>query len=69
METTVDGKQRPLVLSMPFGKGRVVAVLTDTLWRWRLAASNTAADRTPYEIFWAQLMDWLIPKEHFYNYR
>jgi uncharacterized membrane protein len=63
METTVDGQRHPLVVSTRFGQGRVVAVLTDTIWRWRLAAKGWSSERSPYDTFWAQAMDWLIPKE------
>ena len=63
METDVGGTVHPLVVGMRFGQGRVVAILTDTLWRWRLAASGWAGDRSPYDTFWVHLMDWLIPKE------
>ena len=37
--------------------------MTDTIWRWRLAAKSWIGTRSPYDTFWAQLMDWLIPKE------
>lgn len=63
MQTRAGGRAYPLVASMRFGQGRVVVVLTDTIWRWRLAAKGWTAERSPYETFWAQLMDWLIPKE------
>jgi uncharacterized membrane protein len=63
IEADSGGAMHPLIVGMRFGQGRVVAVLTDTLWRWRLAASGWSADRSPYDTFWAQLMDWLIPKE------
>lgn len=63
IEALVDGKLRPLVVSMRFGQGRVVVVLTDTIWRWRLASKGWTSERSAYDTFWAQLMDWLIPKE------
>ena len=63
MQAVVAGQKHPLVASMRFGKGRVVAVLSDTVWRWRLGASQWRADRSPYDLFWAQLLDWLVPKE------
>jgi len=53
----------PLVVARRFGQGRVVAVMTDSIWRWRLAAKSWVAERSPYDTFWVQLMDWLIPKE------
>ena len=52
-----------MVVARRFGQGRVVAVMTDTIWRWRLAAKSWVAERSPYDTFWVQLMDWLIPKE------
>lgn len=63
METITDGASHPVVVSTRFGKGRVVAVLSDTIWRWRLAAKGWSTDRSPYDTFWAQLMDYLIPKQ------
>ena len=63
MEVDAGGTMHPLIVGMRFGQGRVVAVLTDTLWRWRLAAGGWSTDRSPYDMFWVQLMDWLIPKE------
>ena len=63
MNVVVNGQPHPLVSSVRFGKGRVVAVLSDTLWRWRLGAAQWRADRSPYDLFWAQLLDWMVPKE------
>jgi uncharacterized membrane protein len=63
METSVGGNNSPLIAATRFGQGRVVAVLTDTIWRWRLAAKSWGAEKSPYDTFWTQLMDWLIPKE------
>ncbi len=66
-ELLIEGKlgdQRfPLVAANRFGQGRVVVIMSDTIWRWRLAAKSWGADRSPYDTFWTQLMDWLIPKE------
>jgi uncharacterized membrane protein len=63
METSAGGSKSPLIAATRFGQGRVVAVLTDTIWRWRLAAKSWGAEKSPYDTFWTQLMDWLIPKE------
>ncbi|MCX6967825.1 MAG: hypothetical protein NTZ46_08630, partial [Verrucomicrobia bacterium] len=63
VETSVNGKASPAIASMRYGQGRVIVILSDTLWRWRLAAKGWSANRSPYDTFWAQLMDWLIPKE------
>ncbi|MFA6561613.1 MAG: glutamine amidotransferase [Verrucomicrobiia bacterium] len=63
LQAQVDGKLRPAVAATRFGQGRCVVVLTDTIWRWRLASRGWTGDKSPYDTFWTQLMDWLIPKE------
>ena len=63
MEVQMGETTAPLIASTKFGQGRVVAVMTDTIWSWRLAATSWSAERSPYDVFWTQLMDWLIPKE------
>ncbi len=63
MEAVSNGKASPLVAAVRFGQGRVVAIMTDSVWRWRLAAAQWRLDRSPYELFWTQLLDWLVPKE------
>lgn len=63
VNANVGGMKFPLVVARRFGQGRVVAVMTDSIWRWRLAAKSWVAERSPYDTFWVQLMDWLIPKE------
>ena len=63
MQVMNNGVAHPLIVSSRFGQGRVVVVLTDTMWRWRLAAPGWSQERSPHDIFWTQLMDWLIPKE------
>jgi hypothetical protein len=57
------GRQVPLVTAKQFGKGRVLTVATDTIFGWRLAEKGWTGQMSPYDTFWAQLMDWLIPKE------
>jgi hypothetical protein len=63
MQTTFDGQPQPLVAAVRFGQGRAVAVLSDSLWRWRLGAAQWQLDKSPYELFWTQLLDWLVPQE------
>jgi uncharacterized membrane protein len=63
IEGAAAGKTVPIVAAQRFGQGRVVSVMTDTVWRWRLAAKSWSAEKSPYDTFWTQLMDWLIPKE------
>lgn len=63
VEGTLGGRKFPVIATGRFGQGRVVCVMTDTIWRWRLASKSWSSDRSPYDTFWTQLMDWLIPKE------
>ena len=63
VEADLNGKTFPAVVAMRYGQGRVVAILSDTLYHWRLADKGWKAERSPYDTFWSQLIDWLIPKE------
>jgi len=63
VETPASPRPAPAIVSMRHGQGRVIVILSDTLWRWRLAAKGWSSERSPYDTFWTQLMDWLIPKE------
>lgn len=51
------GGRQPLVVAQKYGQGKVLAVLTDSLWRWQLAPGQ---DR-PYARFWGQALEWLSP--------
>lgn len=57
---TSSGVQ-PLIVAQRYGQGKVVAVLTDSLWRWKL--SPAAKENKPYQRFWNQLISWLSPAE------
>jgi chitodextrinase len=61
MEMIVDGQARPLVVVKRQGDGRVAAILSDTLWRWRVAAGGWTGRMSPYDTIWTQLIDWLAP--------
>lgn len=61
MEAIVDGQARPLIVVKRQGEGRVAAILSDTLWRWRVAASGWTGRMSPYDTIWTQLIDWLAP--------
>jgi len=63
MQTRVGRISYPIVAATRFGKGRVVTIMTDTLWRWRLAAPGWTASMSPYDTFWSQLIDWLMPAD------
>lgn len=56
---TAAGGQ-PIILVQDFGQGKVVAIFSDSLWKWQL--SPDAAKKNPYPRFWNQLISWLSPK-------
>jgi hypothetical protein len=52
---------QPIAVSQRYGQGKVVALLTDSLWKWQL--HPTAIENKPYQRFWDQLIAWLLPAE------
>jgi hypothetical protein len=61
MEAVADGQARPLVVVKQQAAGRVAVVLSDTLWRWRVASPGWSGRLSAYDTFWGQLLDWLAP--------
>ena len=59
VETKADSGVGPLVGEMRYGQGVVLAVMTDSLWRWQLDPSTLGA----YQSFWKQILYWLTPDE------
>jgi len=58
--TTIEGAA--LLVVRPFGQGKAAMVLSDTFWRWQLGnAGITAGGKNPYQLFFAQLANWLGP--------
>ena len=50
-----------MILSQSYGQGKVVAVFTDSLWKWQLHPEAMAT--RPYQRFWDQLISWMLPDE------
>ena len=51
----------PVIVAGEYGKGRSLAVTTDTLWRWGfVAAARPGDDGRQYTKFWENAMRWLI---------
>ncbi len=44
-----EGEHVPVIAFQPYGRGRVMAVATDTMWRWRMAGREA---RAAYDHFW-----------------
>lgn len=58
---TRDGKPMPVIVAGEYGKGRSLAVTTDTLWRWGFVAAARPGDNgRQYTKFWENAMRWLI---------
>ena len=57
VEAETEAGMEPLLLSRAYGQGKVLAILTDSLWRW---AMQPRADK-PYAMFWRQMIEWMSP--------
>ncbi|MDR2849446.1 MAG: hypothetical protein LBW77_02750, partial [Verrucomicrobiota bacterium] len=58
-EAQTDAGAQPLLVSRVYGQGKVLAVLTDSLWRWVMQPG----DEKPYPKFWRQIVQWMSPSE------
>jgi uncharacterized membrane protein len=58
---TKAGKPMPVIVAGEYGKGRTLAVTSDSLWRWGfVAAARPGDDGRHYTKFWETSMRWLI---------
>ena len=58
---TKSGKPMPLIVAGDYGKGRSLAVTTDTVWKWGFVAAARSGDNgRQYTKFWENAMRWLI---------
>jgi len=55
-----DGKPAPVVVAGEAGKGRALAVLTDTAWHWGFLAAGEGDDGRDFQRFWENAMRWLV---------
>lgn len=51
----------PLLVTRPFGQGKVAMLLSDSFWRWQLGHAMAAVGKNLYQPFFAQLAQWLGP--------
>lgn len=65
-QVLVEGKTSrgpvPVIATARYGDGRIVTVMTDTLWRWRLATTTRIEGRNPFDLLWVQIIKWLVPE-------
>lgn len=50
----------PALVEMPYGRGMVVGVLGEGLWRWSLAASDNEVLVGVFDAFWSNMVRWLV---------
>ncbi|MEO0588910.1 MAG: hypothetical protein AAF078_14880, partial [Planctomycetota bacterium] len=53
------GEALPAVVSMPYDRGVVTAVLAEGLWRWDMLSGDRAAGLGAYERFWSNTVRWM----------
>ncbi len=52
LEVSVDGRNQPLLVTQPYGRGRSYLLATGGTWRWQM---NLPLDDLRHETFWRQL--------------
>jgi uncharacterized membrane protein len=57
---TADGKPAPVLVASEAGKGRSLALLTDTAWHWGLPAAGEGDDGRAFQRFWENAIRWLV---------
>lgn len=53
------GDHQPAIVTMPYGRGMVAAVLGDGLWTWGLSPKQRRAGGDTFERFWMDMVRWL----------
>ena len=56
----MDGKPAPVLVASDVGKGRSLALLTDTAWHWGLPAAGEGDDGRAFQRFWENAIRWLV---------
>jgi uncharacterized membrane protein len=54
-----SGEPLPVLVSGTAGRGRVLALMSDTSWRWGLTTGGLHGDASAYERFWDRAVRWL----------
>src|SRR5439155_16947239 len=55
-----DGKPAPVLAVSDVGKGRALALLTDTAWHWGFLAAGAGDDGRAFQRFWEGAIRWLV---------
>ncbi len=54
-----NGESQPAIVTMPYGRGMVAAVLGDGLWTWGLSPRQNRTGGDTFERFWMDMVRWL----------
>jgi uncharacterized membrane protein len=55
-----DGKAAPVLAVGEAGKGRTLALLTDSAWSWGFVAAGAGDDGRAFQRFWESAIRWLV---------
>ena len=55
-----DGKPAPVLVAGDAGKGRALALLTDSVWHWGFPAAGEGDDGRAFQRFWENAIRWLV---------
>jgi uncharacterized membrane protein len=55
-----DGKPAPVLVAGEAGKGRSLALLTDSAWHWGFVAAGEGDDGRSFQRFWESAIRWLV---------
>jgi uncharacterized membrane protein len=56
---TKSGEKLPILSVGGFGKGRSLALATDTSWHWSMPTAGAGGDPSAYDRFWDRVVRWL----------
>ncbi|MDB4974943.1 MAG: Threonine dehydrogenase [Myxococcaceae bacterium] len=56
---TARGERMPVLSVGSYGKGRVLALGTDTSWHWSMPTAGKGSDPSAYDRFWDRSIRWL----------
>jgi len=59
-QKSADGKPAPVLSTSDVGKGRTLALLTDTAWHWGFHAAGLGDDGRTFQRFWENAIRWLV---------
>ena len=55
-----DGKPAPVLATADVGKGRTLALLTDSAWNWGFRGRRPGDDGRAFQRFWESAIRWLV---------